>query len=166
MSEQNSAFKAAKDVMWLSKVSSFGRPARANKTRLLVLPSPAFIIAILAVIIFTSLGTRRFRRAVVSGRPVRLSRILRAGSGAYPAIFGGNGMSQSDIDSLLKEDRLFTPAPGFSAGAHIKSREDYDRIYKRSVEDPEGFWSEIAGELHWFEKWNKAQEWNGTFAKG
>ena len=74
-------------------------------------------------------------------------------------------MSQSDIDSLLKEDRLFRPAPDFSAGAHIKSREDYDRIYKRSVEDPEGFWSEIAGELHWFEKWNKVLEWNEPFSK-
>jgi acetyl-CoA synthetase len=74
-------------------------------------------------------------------------------------------MSQSDIDSLLKEDRLFRPAPDFSAGAHIKSREDYDRIYKRSIEDPERFWSEIAGELHWFEKWNKVLEWNEPFAK-
>jgi acetyl-CoA synthetase len=74
-------------------------------------------------------------------------------------------MSQSDIDSLLKEDRVFTPAAGFSSGAHIKSREDYDRIYKRSVEDPEGFWSEVAGELHWFEKWNKVLEWDEPFAK-
>src|SRR5262244_12206 len=127
--------------------------------RLLVLPAPAFIIALLEVIIFTSLGTRRFQRAVVGEDPYVFPPLSRAGSGAYPAIFGGNGMSQSDIDSLLKEDRLFTPAPGFSSGAHIKGREDYDRIYKRSVEDPEGFWSEIACELHWFEKWNKVLEW-------
>src|SRR5262245_50717896 len=51
--------------MWLSKVSSLGCPTRANKMRLLVLPAPAFIIALLVVIIFTSLGTRRFQRAVV-----------------------------------------------------------------------------------------------------
>ena len=74
-------------------------------------------------------------------------------------------MSQSDIDSLLKEDRLFRPAQDFSAGAHIKSREDYDRIYKRSVEDPEGFWSEIAGDLHWFKKWDRVLEWQEPFAK-
>src|SRR5215510_11420707 len=124
VSEQNSAFKVAKDVMCLSKVSSLDWPARAIKTRHLVLPAPAFIIALLEVIIFTSPGTRRFRRAVVSEAPYVFHPLLRAESGAYPAIIGGNGMSQSDIDSLLKEDRLFTPAPGFSSGAHIKSRED------------------------------------------
>ena len=74
-------------------------------------------------------------------------------------------MSQPDINSLLKEDRQFAPSPSFSAGAHIKSREDYDRIYKRSVEDPEGFWSEIAAELHWFKKWDKVLEWNEPYAK-
>ena len=72
---------------------------------------------------------------------------------------------QPDISSLLKEDRVFTPSSSFSAGAHIKSREDYDRIYKRSIEDPEGFWSEIAGELHWFRKWDRVLEWNEPFAK-
>ena len=73
--------------------------------------------------------------------------------------------SQPDINSLLKEDRVFAPSSAFSASAHIKSREDYDRIYKRSVEDPEGFWSEIASELHWFKKWDKVLEWDEPFAK-
>jgi acetyl-CoA synthetase len=73
--------------------------------------------------------------------------------------------SQPDINSLLKEDRVFAPSTSFSAAAHIKSRADYDRIYKRSVEDPEGFWSEIANELHWFKKWDKVLEWDEPFAK-
>lgn len=73
--------------------------------------------------------------------------------------------SQPDINSLLKEDRIFSPPSEFSGRAHIKSREDYDRIYKRSIEDPEGFWSEIAGELHWFRKWDKVLEWNEPFAE-
>ncbi|MGH9850574.1 MAG: acetate--CoA ligase, partial [Blastocatellia bacterium] len=73
--------------------------------------------------------------------------------------------SQPDINSLLKEDRVFAPSTSFSAAAHIKSREDYDRIYKRSVEDPEGFWSEIASELHWFKQWDKVLEWDEPFAK-
>jgi acetyl-CoA synthetase len=73
--------------------------------------------------------------------------------------------SQSNINSSLKEDRVFAPPPEFSAGAHIKSREDYDRIYKRSVEDPEGFWADIASELHWFKKWDRVLEWEEPFAK-
>ncbi len=74
-------------------------------------------------------------------------------------------MSQPDINSLLKEDRVFAPSSSFSANAHIKSREEYDRIYRRSVDDPDGFWSEIARELHWFKPWDRVLEWNEPFAK-
>lgn len=73
--------------------------------------------------------------------------------------------AQPDISSLLKEDRVFAPAAEFSSHAHIKSRADYDRIYRRSIEDPEGFWSEMAGSLHWFKKWERVLEWNAPFAK-
>jgi acetyl-CoA synthetase len=72
---------------------------------------------------------------------------------------------QPDINSLLKEERVFEPAPGFRQGAHIKTREEYDRIYQRSIEDPDGFWAEIAGELEWFEPWKQVLEWNEPFAK-
>ncbi|MGC9345641.1 MAG: acetate--CoA ligase [Candidatus Bathyarchaeales archaeon] len=33
-------------------------------------------------------------------------------------------------------------------------------MLKRSLEDPEGFWGEVAEELHWFKRWNKVFEWN------
>ncbi|MBP6820385.1 MAG: acetate--CoA ligase [Acidobacteria bacterium] len=73
--------------------------------------------------------------------------------------------SQPDISSSLKEDRVFSPSTEFSASAHITSREHYDQIYKRSVEDPEGFWAEIASELHWFKPWDKVLNWNEPFAE-
>lgn len=28
-------------------------------------------------------------------------------------------------------------------------------MYKRSVEDPSGFWSDIASEFYWKQKWGK-----------
>jgi len=31
----------------------------------------------------------------------------------------------------------------------------YASVYRRSLEDPEGFWSEAASALHWFEPWRK-----------
>lgn len=31
----------------------------------------------------------------------------------------------------------------------------YDEVYRRSIEDPVGFWSEQAEELHWYKKWNR-----------
>ena len=32
---------------------------------------------------------------------------------------------------------------------------DYDAIYKRSLEDPEGFWGEAAAALHWEKPWDR-----------
>src|SRR4026208_69210 len=71
----------------------------------------------------------------------------------------------SDIDSTLKESRVFPPAPEFQKKAHIKSLEEYRALYERSVEDPEGFWAEQAATLKWARKWDRVLEWNAPFAK-
>jgi len=34
------------------------------------------------------------------------------------------------------------------------------RMLSRALDDPEGFWGEVASELHWFQRWDKAFEWN------
>ncbi len=44
----------------------------------------------------------------------------------------------------------------------IKSREEYDSTYKKSVEDPEGFWAQVAENFVWRKKWDKVLEWNFT----
>jgi len=33
-------------------------------------------------------------------------------------------------------------------------------MLKRALDDPEGFWGEVAEELHWFKRWDKVFEWN------
>jgi acetyl-CoA synthetase len=43
---------------------------------------------------------------------------------------------------------------------HIQNWSDYERAYKKSIEDPEMFWSEIAGEFQWRKKWDKVLEWD------
>jgi acetyl-CoA synthetase len=73
-------------------------------------------------------------------------------------------MSQS-IDSILKETRVFQPSPEFSQAAHIKSLEQYEQLYREAEEYPEKFWGEIAGQLHWFRKWDKVLEWDAPWAK-
>jgi acetyl-CoA synthetase len=70
-----------------------------------------------------------------------------------------------NITSVLNEDRLFNPSPDFCKKAHINSLEEYEAMWKRSIEDPEAFWSEHAEKLHWFKKWDKVLEWNEPFAK-
>ena len=42
----------------------------------------------------------------------------------------------------------------------IKSLEEYKRAYQKSVEDPAGFWSEVAENFSWRKKWDKALQWN------
>ena len=74
-------------------------------------------------------------------------------------------MAEEDITSILHERRLFKPNADFSRKAHIKSRKDYDRLYKKAEKDPEGFWGELAKELHWFKPWKKVLQWKPPFAK-
>ncbi len=42
----------------------------------------------------------------------------------------------------------------------IKTLEEYTTAYKKSVEDPEGFWNEVASEFLWQKKWDKVLDWN------
>jgi acetyl-CoA synthetase len=42
----------------------------------------------------------------------------------------------------------------------ITSLEQYHSEYKKSVENPEAFWDNIANEFTWKQKWTKTLEWN------
>ncbi len=42
----------------------------------------------------------------------------------------------------------------------LKSYEAYKAAWQKSVDDPEQFWSEIAGDFYWRRKWDKVLEWN------
>jgi acetyl-CoA synthetase len=42
----------------------------------------------------------------------------------------------------------------------IKTFQDYQQKYKKSIEDPEGFWAEVANDFVWRKKWDKVLEWD------
>ncbi len=63
-------------------------------------------------------------------------------------------MSQQ-IESVLQENRVFPPPAEFQARAHIAGMEAYRSLYRRSIEQPETFWAEMAAQLHWFKPWQK-----------
>jgi acetyl-CoA synthetase len=42
----------------------------------------------------------------------------------------------------------------------IQSIDQYHRDYKRSVEDPEGFWADVASAFYWRKKWDRVLEWD------
>ena len=75
-------------------------------------------------------------------------------------------MSQSTIESVLQEERLFQPPAEFSQTAQIKSLEEYQRLYEQAKAEPEKFWAKLAEkELHWFQTWDKVLDWQPPFAK-
>jgi acetyl-CoA synthetase len=73
--------------------------------------------------------------------------------------------SELTIESMLAEGRKFPPSDDFRKKAHINSIKEYEKLYQRSVDDPEKFWAEMAEELHWFRKWDKVLSWDPPFAK-
>jgi len=64
------------------------------------------------------------------------------------------------ITSMMEEKRVFPPSKEFSSRAHIKSLEEYRKMYERSIKDPEGFWGEQAQTLEWFKKWEKVLDYS------
>ncbi|NJO40487.1 MAG: acetate--CoA ligase [Cyanobacteria bacterium RU_5_0] len=75
-------------------------------------------------------------------------------------------MTEATIESILHENRIFSPSAEFSQQAHIKSLVDYEQLYERAKANPEAFWAELAEqELHWFQKWDTILDWQPPFAK-
>jgi acetyl-CoA synthetase len=70
---------------------------------------------------------------------------MKEGSGS------GNDQSESGvIRSVSRESRTFQPPAGFAARARLRDQAEYQRLYRRSVDDPNGFWGETArAELAW-----------------
>ncbi|CAM0904790.1 unnamed protein product [Alopecurus aequalis] len=49
---------------------------------------------------------------------------------------------------------LVHPSADFSAQALVSSPQQYQEMYQRSINDPAGFWSEIAETFYWKQKWS------------
>ena len=69
------------------------------------------------------------------------------------------------IDNVMKEGRLFPPSKEFAAKARIGSFKQYEKLWKEAADDIEGFWGKLAGELHWFQPYEKVLQWDMPFAQ-
>ncbi len=66
-------------------------------------------------------------------------------------------------EKIYKPDEAY---PLFQETAHIAKMEEYSRMYKYSVENPEAFWGEQAEKyLTWFRKWDTVLEHDFTNGK-
>ncbi len=60
----------------------------------------------------------------------------------------------------MSEEKTY-PVPAEVAKAAYIDDAKYQEMYKRSIDDPEGFWAEQADEfLHWFKKWDKVMDYD------
>ncbi len=72
------------------------------------------------------------------------------------------------IQSGLIENRVFqppTPAAVGGAAWHVGSLAQYQAMHDRSVNDPEGFWAEMAAPFRFSTKWSKVLEWDAPDAR-
>ncbi|MBZ0197747.1 MAG: acetate--CoA ligase [Ignavibacteriaceae bacterium] len=60
------------------------------------------------------------------------------------------------MNSSLK--KVYHPMKEFSDRAVVKTLDEYKKLYKESVLNPEGFWGNVADELHWFKYWKHIRE--------
>jgi acetyl-CoA synthetase len=56
------------------------------------------------------------------------------------------------MNSSLK--KIYRPLKDFSDRAVVKTLDQYNKLYRESVLNPEAFWGKVADELHWFKYWN------------
>jgi len=62
--------------------------------------------------------------------------------------------------SMAEEKLIYEPSDAVKMKASIKRMEEYRELYQRSINDPEKFWGELAEQLNWYKKWDKALEWD------
>lgn len=75
-------------------------------------------------------------------------------------------MSESNIESILNEERSFSPSAEFANQSYVRSPREYEQLYSKAAANPERFWSELAEqELHWFQKWETVLDWQPPNAK-
>ncbi len=71
----------------------------------------------------------------------------------------------TQIDNVMQEQRVISPTEEFVAAAQIKSMDEYQALWDEAKADPAAFWAKQAEELHWFEPFEKALEWNEPVAQ-
>jgi acetyl-CoA synthetase len=70
-----------------------------------------------------------------------------------------------EFDPHVLEEKAVPPPEDFSKRAHVKSLDEYRKMYEYAERDPEAFWGAQAELLDWFEPPLKILEWNLPHAK-
>ena len=72
-------------------------------------------------------------------------------------------MTENKTDPETRAEYYY-PSEDFISKSRVKSKDEYQRLYERSIGDPEGFWAEMAEDLTWIKKWDRVM--NCDFHEG
>ena len=61
---------------------------------------------------------------------------------------------------MPESNDLVQPPASASENAYLKNMEEYQAMYQKSIDDPDGFWSEVADDFHWYSKWDEVHGYN------
>ena len=64
----------------------------------------------------------------------------------------------STEQSTPSQGQTVAPSAEFAAAAHVKSFAQYEAMYRESIENPDKFWGEIAGQFVWDKKWDRVRD--------
>ena len=67
--------------------------------------------------------------------------------------------TDKSIESLMIEERTFPPSDELRANSYISSEEQYQEMWRQSIDEPDKFWLEQAKTLDWFTEPSKSLEY-------
>ena len=62
----------------------------------------------------------------------------------------------------MTDTQKFQPPQAFQESAHVQSLDTYREMYQRSIDDPDGFWADVAEGFHWKDRWTKVRDFDFT----
>jgi acetyl-CoA synthetase len=72
---------------------------------------------------------------------------------------------RESIETFAEAQIQIEPSPEFRKAARIGSREQYERLYRESLDAPESFWKRELGELVFRTEWTELLEWSPPHAR-
>ena len=69
-------------------------------------------------------------------------------------------------EKVTEKNGMYYPPESFAKKAHLTSLDQYKEMYDRSINDPEGFWAEMAEQFHWEKKWDNVWNYNYDLNNG
>ncbi|MBX5464867.1 MAG: acetate--CoA ligase [Clostridia bacterium] len=66
------------------------------------------------------------------------------------------------MEALTRTGEVLPPLPRLLEEAYVR---DWEASWRRSLEEPEAFWGEVARDFTWFEPWQRVLEWEYPYAR-